>query len=852
MLSARIFSSRDLLGRQLAAHDWSSSVLGDPQRWPAAVRSAVRLMVGSRYPVFMAWGVELGLLYNQAYVELLDGKHPWAIGRPFRTVWPELWPELAPLIERTLGGEAIYLEDVPFTMQRNGRAEQTWFSFSYTPLTDDDGAILGVYGTCDETTGRVTTERRLAFQLRMADQLRGLSKADEIVRRATQLLGTELRAGRVLFAEVEDDGRRGIFHSNYIDNAAAEPMAGLQGAFDSALFGRSLVARLCSGHTSVHHDIEAELGATEAQAAHTFLALGIRAEISVPILRSGELSSILIVNHPVPRRWTRYEIELVEDVAERTWNAVERARAEASLRQAKLKLEELLGERTAERDRLWEMAQDVLAVASTDGYFVSCNPALSATLGWSERELCAMPFASLAHPEQIEELADIVARLRAGQSVTRYEIRSRHRDGSYRWLSWNIVPRGRLLYMAGRDVTEERQHQEALRQAEDALRQAQKMEAVGQLTGGIAHDFNNMLGGIVGNLQMARIHLGAGRAANLGRYLDGAEKAAHRAATLTHRLLAFSRRQMLDPQPIDVNALILSLHELIARTVGPSIQVEMEAGSAHRIICCDANQLENALLNLAINARDAMPDGGRLLVRTIDIPAPARRIRISVADNGGGMTPDVAARAFEPFYTTKGPGQGTGLGLSMVFGFVSQSGGEVHIESAPGRGTTVVIDLPQYTGAAARAPHEQQQAQERPPAIRPSANQASILLVDDEASLREVLVELLEGAGHVVAQAADGAAALGLLRQTGRIDLVITDVGLPGGMDGRQLADAIRAERPGIDVLFISGYAESMVLSKGALGPGMQLMTKPFTLDAFAARVAAIFSPYSAGPPPPH
>lgn len=838
----------------MARHDWAASVLGAPDAWPAAIRTVVRLMLDAKHAMFVFWGPELGLIYNQPYVQFLQDKHPTALGRPFRAVWPELWPQLAPLIERALAGESIYIEDMPLVMFRNGHDEQTWFTFSYSPIYDDGGGIVGVYGTGTDTTRRVSTERRLAFQLRMADQLRGLADPLELARRSSRLLGEALGAGRVLFGEIMEDGAHGIFHSSHTDGSMDE----LHGIFDTEAFGAGLFAMLRSGRTSVHDDIDAELGATDQQAVRQFRALDTRAEISVPVLREGRLTSILIVNHRTPRAWTPYEIELVEDMAERTWNAVERARAEASLRQANRRLEDLVDQRTAERDRLWDMAQEILAIASTEGYFLSCNPAMTETLGWTERELQVVPFMGFAHPDQLEELAGIMAQLAAGKTVTRYEIRTRHRDGSYRWLSWTVVPRGQLLYMAGRDVTEERQRQDALRQAEDALRQAQKMEAIGQLTGGIAHDFNNMLGTIVGNVELARFHLKAGRAENLYRYLDGALHSANRAATLTHRLLAFARRQTLDPKPIDVNQLVASMVDMIARTVGPAIAIDLELESAWRVTSCDPNQLENALLNLAINARDAMPGGGRLLIRTCDLGralpqhpaglAASESIRISVGDTGTGMDADTAARAFDPFFTTKPLGQGTGLGLSMVFGFVSQSNGRVSLESKPGQGTTVHIDLERHAGALP-------ETQDAAPAAHQSGPPRSItiLLVDDEAALRQVLAEVLRSAGHTVFEAGDAATALAKLRHIDHVDLLVTDVGLPGGVNGRQLAETIRGESAATRILLITGYAESSVLDKESLAPDMGLLNKPFALKDFTARVAGIVAslPDPAGPDRP-
>ena len=669
-------------------------MLGAPETWSPAIRTVVRLMLDSKHPMFMVWGPELGMLYNEPYIAFLQDKHPAALGRPFRAVWSELWGQLEALIERALAGESIFIEDMPLLMRRHGRDEQTWFTFSYSPIYEDDGTIAGLVGAATDTTRRVLTERRQAFQLRMADQLRGLADPYEIARRASALLGEALQANRVLFAEIELDENEVVFHSNYTDGS----IPALKGLFAVSDFGKGLFDKLKLGRTSVHDDIAVQM-ADEPETVQNFQTVQTNAEIGVPILRDGKLRSILIVNQRGARAWAPHEIALAEDVAERTWNAVERARAENALRSANRKLESLLDERTAERDRLWMISQDILAVANIDGYFLSCNPAMTQTLGWLESELQVTPFVEFAHPDQLDELKAVLSQLAAGKPINQYEIRSRHRDGSWRWLSWTVVPQGRLLYMAGRDVTEEKARREALQQAEDALRQAQKMESIGQLTGSLAHDFNNMLAGVVGNLQLARFHLDQGRTGNLRRYLDGAEGAAHRAASLTHRLLAFARRQTLDPQPTDVNKLVSSMRDLIARTVGPAIAVRLELGSSEGVVCCDPNQLESALLNLAINARDAMPEGGQLRIRTEDaLRGELPQVRICVIDDGAGMPPDIAARVFEPFFTTKPLGEGTGLGLSMIHGFARQSGGHVRIYSEAGEGTTVCLYLPRHYG----------------------------------------------------------------------------------------------------------------------------------------------------------
>jgi signal transduction histidine kinase/CheY-like chemotaxis protein len=383
-----------------------------------------------------------------------------------------------------------------------------------------------------------------------------------------------------------------------------------------------------------------------------------------------------------------------------------------------------------------------------------------------------------------------------------------------------------------------------LMKAEEALRQSQKMEAVGQLTGGIAHDFNNILAGIGGSLEMAQARIAQGRIADVERFLTGAKSAVRRAASLTERLLAFSRRQTLDPRPVNVNTLVNGMLDLIARSVGPTIAIEAVGAAGLWTVFADAGQLENALLNLCINSRDAMPDGGRLTIETsnrwMDERAakardlkPGQYVSLCVSDTGTGMAAEVVERAFDPFFTTKPIGQGTGLGLSMVYGFAGQSGGAARIYSEPGKGTMICIYLPRHMGEVVEAG----EAATDSVVPAPAAGGETILVVDDEPLVRMLVVEQLEELGYAVIEADDGPSAMRIIDSKQPIDLLVTDVGLPRGMNGRQLADAARQRRPGLEVLFVTGYAENAVLNHGHLEPGMHIMTKPFEMEIFAQRV---------------
>jgi PAS domain S-box-containing protein len=526
----------------------------------------------------------------------------------------------------------------------------------------------------------------------------------------------------------------------------------------------------------------------------------------------------------------------------------ERRAAQAELNDLNRDLGNRVAQRTAERDRLWQRSLDMFGVADSSGVWLSVNPAWTAVLGWDAKELIGRTSEWIEHPDDKAKTREEVARLAAGAETVAFENRFRAKDGRYHDLSWTAVPENGLLFTVARDVTAERANASDLRVAQEALRQSQKMEAVGQLTGGLAHDFNNILAGISGSLELMQTRLSQGRVGEMTKYLVAARGATQRAASLTHRLLAFSRRQTLDPVPTDLNRLVAGMEELIRGTVGPAIDVETVAKAGLWTTLVDANQLENALLNLCINARDAMPDGGRIVVETAnrwlderssrerDLP-PGQYVSLCVSDNGSGMTADVVERAFDPFFTTKPQGQGTGLGLSMIYGFARQSGGQVRIYSEPGKGTMVCIYLPRHAaGGDARG---ELPADE--PAVLSGTGQ-NVLVVDDEALVRMVVVDILAELGFQAIEAEDGVRAMEILRSAAPLSLLITDVGLPNGMNGRQVAEAARQLRAGLPVLFITGYAENAVLSHGHLEAGMQIVTKPFDVERLKRKIGDLIA----------
>jgi PAS domain S-box-containing protein len=517
---------------------------------------------------------------------------------------------------------------------------------------------------------------------------------------------------------------------------------------------------------------------------------------------------------------------------------------EVRLRELNESLEAQVAERTADRDRMWRLSTDLMLVARFDSTITAVNPAWANLLGWPEGSLIGRRFLDFVHPDDVAETLREAGKLSDGETTLRFENRYRHRDGSYRWLSWTAVPGDGLIHAVARDISGEKEQAAALELTEEALRQAQKMEAVGQLTGGIAHDFNNLLTGVIGSLDLMQRRLASGQLDKVERYVTTAMTSANRAAALTHRLLAFSRRQPLDPKPVNANRLVSGMEELLRRTLGETIRLEIVTAGGLWQTLCDPHQLESAILNLAINARDAMPDGGQLTIETCNAHLdavyaarirevrPGQYVCICVTDTGTGMTPDVVAKAFEPFFTTKPIGQGTGLGLSMVYGFARQSEGYAKIYSEPGNGTTFKVYLPRYYG-------ESEDEGENPAGRvldHRSEHGEVVLVVEDETAVRDVVVEVLEDLGYRAVQASDGPSGLKLLQSEMRIDLLVTDVGLPG-LNGRQLADQARENRKGLKVLFMTGYAENAIIANGFLEPGMQMITKPFAIEALTTRI---------------
>ena len=531
------------------------------------------------------------------------------------------------------------------------------------------------------------------------------------------------------------------------------------------------------------------------------------------------------------------------DVTERRATEDALRASEAQLRELNATLERRVVERAQARSLTWQLSPDLLGALNANGYFETSNPAWRAVLGWSEAEVANTSIFELLHPDDREHTRAGFELTQVGQPAIRFVNRYRCKDGGYRWISWVGIPEDGFVYCTGRDITAERKAEIELAAAQEALRQSQKMEAIGKLTGGIAHDFNNLLTGIIGSLDLARRRMANDRLDDVPRFMDAASTSAERAAALTHRLLAFSRRQSLDTRPNDINRLVASMEDLLHRTLGEHISSQSILAADLWPAFADSNQLENAVLNLAINARDAMPDGGRLTIETANAVLdtsytslhkdlePGDYVVVSVSDTGTGMPPDVVEKAIDPFFTTKPVGEGTGLGLSMVYGFAKQSGGHLRIYSEVGHGTTIKLYLPRALQDAV--------ASDTSVVETPRGQGETVLVVEDDKTVRLIIREVLEELGYEVLAVSDSRPAIPLLQSSRRIDLMLSDVVLPH-INGRKLAEIARASRPGLKVLFVTGYAEHATFRNEFLDPGMDMLTKPFALDALGAKVRAM------------
>lgn len=795
------------MGALLRAHPWAQSLPGPVEQWPESLRTVVSLMLHAPLPMFLLWGESRVCLYNDGYIPMLGARHPAALAAPFAQVWPEVWDEIGPLIDRAYAGNSTYFDNFPLLLERSGFPEQAYFTFSYSPLRGPDGVVHGMFCICSETTAQLHAEMALRDS---ESRWRNLFE--------------NMQEGFFVAQAVRDEQGRIVDFRFAEVNPAFEIQSGLP---SSTAPGQTILELLPL--------VPESLIQTYAR-----------------VVESGKPCRFEIDLGAANGRWYEVRARAVgqaDRIAVLFVDITGRKKAEEALRRSEAQFRGLA---QAMPNQAW--------TARSDGALDWFNDRVRDYAGLGDEKLAGNNWGSIVHPDDLPVAAAAWQRAVATATPYQAEFRLRRSDGAFRWHIARAMPiraeDGSIERWVGTntDIEDQKratellelriaQRSRELEKTNEELRQSQKMEAVGQLTGGIAHDFNNLLTGVIGGLEMMQARLAQGRHQDADRCAELVMHSAQRAASLTHRLLAFSRRQPLEPRVVCVNELIGSMSELVGRTLGPSIRLEIATGTGVWRTRCDLNQLESTLLNLVINARDAMPDGGVLTLATCNRvvgtdsqsghdAAPGEYVSLLVRDTGTGMTAEISRHAFEPFFTTKQLGQGTGLGLSMVYGFARQSGGFVELESEPGAGTTIQVCLPR-----SGQPLDPPPRQNRCPVADQQATPCTIVVVDDEAQVRELVVAALQDLGHNCLEAPDGPSGLLQLLASPRreIDLLITDVGLPG-LDGRQLAARAREVRPGLKVLFITGYAHDAIFD-GDAGSGTELLSKPFTMAELANRV---------------
>ena len=893
-----IFVGDSEMARLMRRHDWAATSLGPPERWPNALKVALRLLLTSRFEMWLGWGPDINFFYNDAYRPTLGIKHPRALGTPTRVLWAEIWDDIKDRIDTVYTqGEATWDRALLLFLERNGYPEETYHTFSYSPLIGDAGAVEGMFCAVSEETDRVINERRLASLRELASGLATTTDRTSVMQMVEASLAANPHdlpfslvylfdeAGRAtlatstgtttpdLIAPVQPDadpwGLDRIWAGGAKHRLNVSAWQGVpSGAWDRPPGEAAVIPLIGQGG-------ERPFGA---------LVVGLNPfrpgdEGYTPFLKllAGQIASSL-----ASAQVHEAEVARAAALAEAV---LLRQQAAEALALANLQLTSEVEQRTAERDRLrdlFEQAPSFMSVLrGPDHVFDLANAAYLRLVG--RRDVLGMAVRDAlpdVEGQGFFELLDGV--LETGQAYVGNQLPVqllRQADGSMEQRYVNLIyhpimgtdnqPTG--IFVNGFDVTHQKRAEEQLQHlnetleqrvadrtsalqdalarlqreivdrqaAENALRQAQKMEALGNLTGGVAHDFNNLLQVISGNLELlGKDIVGNARAQSRVR---NALAGVGRGAKLASQLLAFGRRQPLEPKVVNIGRFIKGMDDMLRRALGDEIEIEVVISGGLWNTLVDPGQVENAILNLAINARDAMSGHGRLTIEAgnamLDYDYaqqhedadPGQYVMIAVTDTGCGMAGDILEHVFEPFFSTKDEGKGTGLGLSMVYGFVKQSGGHIKIYSEVGEGTTIKLYLP-------RALQSEDQLADTAPMPTRGGSEA-VLVVEDDEAVRETAVTLLRELGYRVFKARDAASGLSVIESGVAIDLLFTDVVMPGPMRSTELARKAKERLPDIAVLFTSGYTESAIVHGGRLDPGVELLGKPYTRQQLARKV---------------
>ena len=791
------------MGALMRAHNWHATRLGPPRKWPASLSTLVSVMLGSSQAMFVAWGPDRILLYNDGYAELLGRKHPAALGRPLFDVWSEISDDLRPLVDQVYAGGSVHMDDISLMMERHGHVEEAHFAFSYSPVRDETGEVAGLFCTTRETTAQVFAERRAIVER---------ERQQALLRQMPGFVGVVTGADHV-YEFVNDAYVTISERSDFIGRKFRDVFADLE----EQAFATLLDEVYTTGKSIVMRGMELRLhGSAETQFID-FLFEPIRDD-------AGDVTGVFIGGYEVTE----------------AYRATEALRAsEARLRELNTDLERQVIERTQARGRTWQVSPDLMGAVNAQGHFETSNPAWKAVLGWTEEEVAGMSIFELLHPDDIERTRDAFNLSQQGHPTIRFPNRYRCKDGSYRWISWIGVPEDGMIYCTGRDITEEKAAEAELANAQEALRQSQKMEAVGQLTGGVAHDFNNLLTVIKSSTDLLkRPDLQEERRQ---RYIGAISDTVERAAKLTGQLLAFARRQSLRPEVFDVSKGVSALSDMIGTLTGSRIEIVTDLPDAPCFINADPSQFDTAIVNMAVNARDAMNGEGRLSISVHSIESiPAVRshapvsgdfVAVCIEDTGSGIAPDDIERIFEPFFTTKEVGHGTGLGLSQVFGFAKQSGGEVRVQSEVGKGTLFVLYLPRVEAVAPAATIEPE------PLI--DGHGTRVLVVEDNIDVGTFATQALAELGYETIWTTNAEAALSeLVKDATSFDVVFSDVVMPG-MNGIDLGHEIRRLYHDLPVVLASGY--SHVLAQNGTY-GFELLHKPYSIEQLSRTLRKVAS----------
>ena len=705
------------------------------------------------------------------------------------------------------------------------------------PRFDVRGEFLGMIGVNSDITDARSEETRRMALIDLADCIRQTTEPAEIAYAAAEILGKALHVTRAGYGTIDPIAETVTIERDW--NVPGNPS--IAGTLHFREYG-TYIDDLKRNETVVFADVDKD--PRTAATSHALKGIGVHSAVTVPLTEEGQIAAVLFLNNAVPREWPEVELDFIRDFAERTRTAVERRRAEQALQELASSLEKKVAERSAELDRVWRNSGDILVVMRPDGEVRAINPAWSDLLGHRRKEVAGHRLCEFLVDGDPPLFDAALKQAVSGEEMQGLELSLNHKNGGQRTVSWRFSFESNMVFAYGRDVTAEKEQAAALRDAEELIRQTQKMEAIGQLTGGVAHDFNNLLQVVAGNLYLLSKDVGGNERAQ--KRIEHALAGVNRGSKLASQLLAFGRRQPLEPKVVNVGRFVANMGEMLRRTIGEAIEIEtIRAGGLWNTFV-DPVQIENAILNLAINARDAMDGSGKLTIEVgnasidddyarkhVDV-APGQYVMLAVSDTGSGMPADIITKVFEPFFSTKPVGKGTGLGLSMVYGFVKQSGGHVKIYSEIGQGTTVRLYLPrtlEEEDLLAEGDHG--------PA---TGGKETILVAEDDEEVRATVVEMLADLGYRILKAKDAASALTVIESGIAIDLLFTDVVMPGPLKSSELARKAKERLPEIAVLFTSGYTENSIVHGGRLDAGVDLLSKPYSRDALARKIRHVLN----------